>query len=678
MKKLFIAEKPSVATEFANALDIKVKRGNGYIEDENYIVTWCVGHLVTMSYPSSYDEKYKRWSLDTLPFLPNEFKYELIDGVKKQFFIVKDLLNRTDVSHIYICTDSGREGEYIYRLVDMMAGVKDKIRLRVWIDSQTREEILRGIKEAKDWSFYDNLGASAYLRAKEDYLMGINFSRLLTLKYGRNIANIMGLDKAVLSVGRVMTCVLGMVVRREREIRNFVKTPFYRVIVNIEENNFTIEAEYKAVEGSRYFNSSFLYKENGFKEEKTAKQFIVDLKEYLKNGGRAKVYKIENKKELKNPPLLYNLAELQNDCSKMFKISPDECLKLVQDLYEAKLVTYPRTDARVLSSAVAKEIAKNIKGLSSLTEFSKICEYIINGEKHKNISKTKYVNDKLITDHYAIIPTGSGISSFNRLSSLHKSIYNLICKRFLSVFLPAAEYKKYNLDIEIDGEHFFATYKVCINEGYLYLYRKKEDKIEDTEKDAAYEQDKDIDNKDFVEIISKIKKGKSLEVKDFAIKEGETSPPKRYSSGSMILAMENAGQLIEDEDLRATIKGSGIGTSATRAEILKKLFSIDYLKLNKKTQIISPSLFGEMVYEAVFLSIKQLLNPELTASWEKGLTYVWEGSISSEEYMLKLENFVSLRTNKVKNINNAYMLKEIYIGIKDLYKPEKKLKPKKE
>lgn len=678
MKKLFIAEKPSVATEFANALDIKVKRGNGYIEDENYIVTWCVGHLVTMSYPSSYDEKYKRWSLDTLPFLPNEFKYELIDGVKKQFFIVKDLLNRTDVSHIYICTDSGREGEYIYRLVDMMAGVKDKIRLRVWIDSQTREEILRGIKEAKDWSFYDNLGASAYLRAKEDYLMGINFSRLLTLKYGRNIANIMGLDKAVLSVGRVMTCVLGMVVRREREIRNFVKTPFYRVIVNIEENNFTIEAEYKAVEGSRYFNSSFLYKENGFKEEKTAKQFIVDLKEYLKNGGRAKVYKIENKKELKNPPLLYNLAELQNDCSKMFKISPDECLKVVQDLYEAKLVTYPRTDARVLSSAVAKEIAKNIKGLSSLTEFSKICEYIINGEKHKNISKSKYVNDKLITDHYAIIPTGSGISSLSRLSYLHKSIYNIICKRFLSVFLPSAEYKKYNLDIEIDGEHFFATYKVCINEGYLYLYRKKEDKIEDTEKDAAYEQDKDIDNKDFVEIISKIKKGKSLEVKDFAIKEGETSPPKRYSSGSMILAMENAGQLIEDEDLRATIKGSGIGTSATRAEILKKLFSIDYLKLNKKTQIISPSLFGEMVYEAVFLSIKQLLNPELTASWEKGLTYVWEGSISSEEYMLKLENFVSLRTNKVKNINNAYMLRDIYIGIKDLYKPEKKLKPKKE
>ena len=678
MKKLFIAEKPSVATEFANALDIKVKRGNGYIEDENYIVTWCVGHLVTMSYPSSYDEKYKRWSLDTLPFLPNEFKYELIDGVKKQFFIVKDLLNRTDISHIYICTDSGREGEYIYRLVDMMAGVKDKIRLRVWIDSQTREEILRGIKEAKDWSFYDNLGASAYLRAKEDYLMGINFSRLLTLKYGRNIANIMGLDKAVLSVGRVMTCVLGMVVRREREIRNFLKTPFYRVIVNIEENNFTIEAEYKAVEGSRYFNSSFLYKENGFKEEKTAKQFIVDLKEYLKNGGRAKVYKIENKKELKNPPLLYNLAELQNDCSKMFKISPDECLKVVQDLYEAKLVTYPRTDARVLSSAVAKEIAKNIKGLSSLTEFSKICEYIINGEKHKNISKTKYVNDKLITDHYAIIPTGSGISSLSRLSYLHKSIYNIICKRFLSVFLPTAEYKKYNLDIEIDGEHFFATYKVCINEGYLYLYRKKEDKIEDTEKDAVYEQDKDIDNKDFVEIISKIKKGKSLEVKDFAIKEGETSPPKRYSSGSMILAMENAGQLIEDEDLRATIKGSGIGTSATRAEILKKLFSIDYLKLNKKTQIISPSLFGEMVYEAVFLSIKQLLNPELTASWEKGLTYVWEGSISSEEYMLKLKNFVSLRTNKVKNINNAYMLKEIYIGIKDLYKPEKKLKPKKE
>lgn len=671
MKKLFIAEKPSVATEFANALGVKSKRGNGYIEDENYILTWCVGHLVTMSYPAVYDEKYKRWSLETLPFLPKKFKYEVIESVKKQFFIVKDLLTRADVSHIYICTDSGREGEYIYRLVDEMVGVKDKKRLRVWIDSQTKEEILRGIKEAKDWSEYDNIAASAYLRAKEDYLMGINFSRLLTLKYGQTIAALMGIDKAVLSVGRVMTCVLGMVVRREREIRDFVKTPFYRVLVNINEQNFDIEAEYKAVKGSKYFESHKLYKENGFKEEKSAKDLISSLEEYIKKGGKAKLAKIENKKEVKNPPLLYNLAELQNESSRLFKISPDECLKVVQDLYEAKMLTYPRTDARVLSSAVAKEISKNIKGLENLNEFSKVCEYILNGEKYKNLVKTKYVNDKLITDHYAIIPTAY-TNSLQKLSSLHQSIYKLVCKRFLSIFLPAAEYKKYTLDIEIDNEHFFATYKVCTNEGYLYLYRKKDENSKEKQIENKESSEKNIENKDFVEILSNLKKNKEMFVKDFSIKEGETSPPKRYSSGSMILAMENAGQLIEDEDLRASIKGSGIGTSATRAEILKKLVNIDYIKLNKKTQIISPSLFGEMVYEAVFLSIKHLLNPELTASWEKGLNYVWEGSISSDEYMLKLEDFVRLRTENVRKINNAYMLRDMYKHIKEAHKNKNK------
>lgn len=665
MKKLFIAEKPSVAAEFASALGMSAKRGNGFIEDDNYVITWCVGHLVTMSYPAAYDERYKSWSLETLPFLPKKFKYEIMPAVKKQFNIVKTLLNREDVSHIYICTDSGREGEYIYRLVDDMAGVRDKIRLRVWIDSQTKEEILRGIKEAKDWKEYDTLADSAYLRAKEDYLMGINFSRLLTLKYGSAIGSILKRERTVLSVGRVMTCVLGMVVRREREIRDFVKTPFYRVFVNLSKDGFNIEAEYKAVKASRYFESPLLYKENGFKDKNTAEAFIEDLKAYIAKGNRAKLAKTETKKEIKNPPLLYNLAELQNECSKMFKISPDKCLKTVQDLYEAKLVTYPRTDARVLSTAVAKEITKNIKGLSSLPEFTKVCEYIVTNEKYKNISKTKYVNDKLITDHYAIIPTGVTGAALQKADSLQKSVYNLICKRFLSIFLPPAEYKKYTLDIEIDKEHFFASYKLCVNEGYLYLYIKKENTDADENEESK---EQDISNPEFVKMLGELKKGAELEAQNFYIKEGETSPPKRYSSGSMILAMENAGQLIEDEELRATIKGSGIGTSATRAEILKKLVTIEYLNLNKKTQTVTPSLLGEMVYEAVFLSIKHLLNPELTASWEKGLTYVWEGSIKSDEYMQKLENFVAGRTQNVKNLNNAYVLRDAYEKIQKAYK----------
>ncbi len=663
MKKLFIAEKPSVAKEFANALNINNSFGRSYIEDENYVVTWCVGHLVTMSYPEKYDLKYKKWDLKTLPFFPLEFKYEIIEKVKEQFFLVKELLNRNDIDCIYICTDSGREGEYIYRLVDYMANVKNKQRLRVWIDSQTKEEIIRGIKEAKDWKNYDNLSSSAYLRAKEDYLIGINFSRLLTLKYGQTISKLLKSDNTVISAGRVMTCVLGMVVRREREIRAFVKVPYYKIIANIFEQNMEIELEYKAMEDSKYFNSPFLYKDNGFKEKEVALRFIEELKEYL-NHNRAKVFKMSNKKEIKNPPLLYNLAELQNECSKKFKISPDECLKIVQDLYEMKMLTYPRTDARVLSTAVSKEIVKNIKGIQNNPKYKKICSYIIEKDKYKALSKTKYVNDKLITDHYAIIPTGFMIANIDKLSLLHKNIYDIVVKRFLSIFLPCAEYKKYTLDIVLGKEHFIGNFKALINEGYLYLY--KDTNIENTN-DKNLEK-KNIDEKNLMESLSKFRKNKEVDIKEFLIKEGESSSPKRYSSGSMILAMENAGQLIEDEELRASIKGSGIGTSATRAEILKKLFNIKYLNLNKKTQTITPSLLGEMVYEAIFLSIKQLLNPDLSASWEKGLTYVWQGSVTEPEYMDKLGIFIKNKTHNLKLINNSYLLYEKYEKIKLFYK----------
>lgn len=663
MKKLFIAEKPSVANEFALALDINKAKGNGFIESDKYVFTWCVGHLVTMSYPEVYDERYKKWNLTDLPFLPEKFKYEVIKSVKKQFDIVESLLKRADIDTIYVCTDSGREGEYIYRLVDDMVKVDNKMKLRVWIDSQTKDEILRGIKEAKDLSAYDNLSSSAYLRAKEDYLMGINFSRLLSLKYASTISNLLGKDFVSLSVGRVMTCVLGMVVNREREIREFVKTPFYRLILNVKhkdfknidiykdnDNNF-IDAEFKAVESSRFFASPKLYKDTGFKEKKDAQNFSKDLEKYLKSN-QVILFKKEAKKEIKSPPLLYNLAELQNECAKIFKISPDETLKIVQDLYEAKLLTYPRTDARVLSSAVAKEIVKNIKGLNDIAEFREVVEYIINKEKYKSLIKTKYVNDKLITDHYAIIPTGAAILALSKFSKLHKDIYFLVAKRFLSIFLPNAEYKKYSLDFEVDKEHFISNFKVLENIGYLHLYKDKKDK--------EY-------SKEFIEFLAKLRKNEKFEFGEFLIKEGETSAPKRYNSGSIILAMENAGQLIEDEDLRATIKGSGIGTSATRAEILKKLFDKSYLSLNKKTQIISPSLFGELVYEAVFLSIKQLLNPKLSASWEKGLNYVADGSIETQEYMFKLEDFIKKRTSAVKNINNAYLLRDIYEKLKPYY-----------
>ena len=658
MKKLFIAEKPSVAAEFAKALKVPTGRKNGYLEGDSVIVTWCVGHLITMSYPEKYDEKFKRWSLDTLPFLPKEFKYEVIDGVKTQFDIVSKLLNREDVDTIYICTDSGREGEYIYRLVDMMAGVKDKVRKRVWIDSQTEEEIRRGIKDAKDWSYYDNLSAAAFLRAKEDYLMGINFSRILTLKYSRNVANFLKLDRAVLSVGRVMTCVVGMVVNREREIRNFVKTPFYKVLAKFENQGMFIDGEWKVNEKSKYFNSPMLYKDNGFREKIYAQKLIEHVEEIANENGReAEVLSNEKKKEVKNPPLLFNLAEAQNECSKRFKISPDETLKIIQELYEKKLVTYPRTDARVLSSAVAKEIDKNIRGLCKFPLLADFANDILNKGTYKNISKTKYVNDSQITDHYAIIPTGFG--NINSLGRLQMLIYELICRRFLAIFYPPAIYQKFAIKFGIGDEIFVTNTKVCIERGFLDVLSPLKEEGDD---------DGDSQKPEYINMISSLRKGSKLRLDSLSIKEGETVPPKRYSSGSIILAMENAGQLIEDEELRSQIKGSGIGTSATRADILKKLFAIKYLALNKKTQIITPTLFGEIVYEVVNCSISQLLNPELTASWEKGLTMVSNGDISSDEYMTKLERFVGIRCLNVKQLNNQYSLNAVFEKISKEYK----------
>lgn len=683
-KSLYIAEKPSVAREFANALKISARRSDGYMESAEAVVTWCVGHLVTMSYPEAYDPKYKRWSLATLPFIPKEFKYQIIPGVEKQFKIVSGLLNREDVDTIYICTDSGREGEYIYRLVDQMAGVKGKARKRVWIDSQTEEEILRGIREAKDWKAYDNLAASAYLRAKEDYLMGINFSRLLTLKYGPTISGYMKTDRTVLSVGRVMTCVLGMAVRREREIREFVKTPFYRVIGNFESRGMNFDGEWRSVEGSRYFRSPFLYKENGFKEREKAEELVALLQQEAPFAGI--LTKIERKKETKNPPLLYNLAELQNDCSKMFKISPDETLRVVQELYEKKLVTYPRTDARVLSTAVAKEIYKNIGGLKGFEPVGAFAAETMEQGRYKDLAKTRYVNDKQITDHYAIIPTGQ-TGALRSLPPLSLKVYEVIARRFLSIFYPPAIYRKYSLQLAVGPEQFFAGFRVMEEQGYLKVadvsaLKKRGGAAGATAKDGDQangaggeketkendEEVKNLDQPEFIAMLGALKKGMALPIAGLTIKEGETSPPKRYSSGSMILAMENAGQLIEDEELRAQIRGSGIGTSATRAEILKKLVNINYLNLNGKTQIITPTLLGELIFDVVNASIRQLLNAELTASWEKGLTYVSEGSITADEYMQKLNQFVAGRTSQVLQLNNQSQLRECFKQVGQYYK----------
>ena len=658
-KNLFIAEKPSVAKEFAKALKLNTSSKDGYLESAEAIITWCVGHLVTMSYPEVYDEKYRRWSLDTIPFIPSEFKYQVIDSVRKQFSIVSTLLNREDVSTIYVCTDSGREGEYIYRLVEQMAGVKGKKRLRVWIDSQTEEEILRGIREAKDLSEYDNLSDAAYLRAKEDYLMGINFSRVLTLKYGYRVKDYLKRDKAVISVGRVMTCVLGIVVNREREIRNFVKTPFYRVLAGFDLNGRKFTGEWKAVEGSKYFASPALYKENGFKERIYAEQLI----EFLGSDPDQKpvIDSIERKKENKNAPLLYNLAELQNDCSKYFKISPDQTLQIVQELYEKKMVTYPRTDARVLSTAVSKEIYKNISGLKNYVHGAPFASEILENGSYKGIAKTRYVNDKQITDHYAIIPTGQGLNNLNGLNPTAVKVYETIVRRFLSIFYPPAVYQKVSIVTAINGERFFSNFKVLSDEGYLKVmnysfFKKNEDSAEKKTPENSEENEELKCDEEFMQMLKTLKKGDALTLEGYEIKEGETSPPKRYNSGSIILTMENAGQFIEDDELRAQIKGSGIGTSATRAEILKKLVNIEYLALNKKTQIITPTLLGEMVYDVVDNSIRPLLNPALTASWEKGLTQVAEGQITSEEYMVKLDDFITRRTNIVKQLNNQNAL----------------------
>lgn len=659
-KSLYIAEKPSVAQEFAKALKQNMKRREGWLESDESVVTWCVGHLVTMSYPEVYDPKYKKWSLSTLPFLPETFLYEVIPNVKKQFDIVSGLLNRKDVDTIYVCTDSGREGEYIYRLVEQMAHVKGKKRKRVWIDSQTEEEILRGIREAKDLSAYDHLSDSAYLRAKEDYLMGINFSRILTLKYGNTIAGFLHKNYVVLSAGRVMTCVLGMVIRREREIREFVKTPFYRVIGKFAADQTRFEGEWKAVKGSRYEFSPKLYRENGFKTREAAQELVNDLKG---SGGTAKLVSVEKKKEKKNPPLLFNLAELQNECSRRFKISPDETLRIVQELYEKKLVTYPRTDARVLSTAVAKEIHKNLNGLSKYEPTAALLGYIAKERTHKGLEKTRYVNDSQITDHYAIIPTGQGLLALQAVSGTARQVYDLIVRRFLSIFYPPAVYQKMMLELEVGGEHFFSNFKILAEEGFY-----KVTGIPGTKKGKTDEEEESVPDSELFDWLQKLKKGDLVLAEDFEIREGETSPPKRYNSGSMILAMENAGQLIEDEELRAQIKGSGIGTSATRAEILKKLIHIKYLTLNKKTQVITPTLMGELIYDAVNHSIRSLLNPELTASWEKGLTLVANGEITSEEYMQKLEQFIAGRTNGVIGLNNQYQLKACYDKVSPYYK----------
>lgn len=679
-KSLFIAEKPSVAREFVSALKVNMRKFDGYMESEETIVTWCVGHLITMSYPHVYDEALRRWSFDTIPFIPKEFRYEVIESASKQFQIVSGLLNRQDVETIYVCTDSGREGEYIYRLVEQMAGVKGKKRLRVWIDSQTEEEILRGIREAKDLSAYDTLSDAAYLRAKEDYLMGINFSRVLTLKYGSHVNNYLKRDKGVISVGRVMTCVLGMIVNREREIRSFVKTPFYRVQGNFKLQDKEFSGEWKAVEGSGWYASPALYKENGFRAREDAEKLIGCLQE--EPVGDVRVEAIERKKENKNPPLLYNLAELQNDCSKLFKISPDETLRIVQELYERKMVTYPRTDARVLSTAVAKEIHKNISGLRNYAQTGEFAAEVLAGGTYKNIAKTRYVNDKQITDHYAIIPTGQGLNNLSGLPSVSAKVYELIVRRFLSIFYPAAVYQKFSLTVCVKEEKFFSNFKVLAEEGYLKVaassfkkdgpntLSKVREKADDTQKEEKEDGEEKCDA-ELVALLMKLKKGDLVTPGKYEIKEGETSPPKRYTSGSIILTMENAGQFIEDEELRAQIKGSGIGTSATRAEILKKLVHIEYLALNKKTQVLTPTQMGEMIYDVVESSLKPLLNPALTASWEKGLTQVAEGQITAEEYMGKLSDFVVRRTNIVKQMNNQGNLYAKFRNVEQYYSKNK-------
>lgn len=654
MKNLYIAEKPSVARQFADVLGVKGNAGNGYLESDTAVVTWCVGHLVTMSYPEVYDPNLKKWSLSTIPFIPTEYKYEVLPDTKKQFNIVAGLLTRDDIGCIYVATDSGREGEYIYRLVDSMAHVTGKEKRRVWIDSQTEEEILRGIREAKPLSEYDSLSDAAYLRAQEDYLMGINFSRALSLKFSNVVQRYLGMDRCVIAVGRVMTCVLGIIVKREREIREFVKTPFYRLVANVGEKGQTFDAEWKAVKGTKYFESPLLYKENGFKERPAAEQLLAELKA---GEPEAVVQAVERKKEKKQPPMLYNLAELQNDCSSLFKISPSDTLKIVQELYEKKLVTYPRTDARVLSTAVAKEIGRNISGLKNFQPVAEFAQGAMESGTYKGIAKTKYVNDKQITDHYAIIPTGQGFGALRSLAPTALKVYEIICRRFLSIFYPAAEYQKIAMTLSKNGEKLFANFKYLINDGYLKVAANSFSKKKD---DVKY-------SPEFIARLAKIKKGDKLSVQGIDIKEGETSPPKRYNSGSLILTMENAGQFIEDEALREQIKGAGIGTSATRDGIITKLEKNKYISLNKKTQIVTPTFLGEIIYDIVYYSINGLLRADLTASWEKGLEGVAEGQISKQEYTDKMTTFVTKYTNLVKQIQNQNGITGVFDKTKVFY-----------
>lgn len=654
MKNLYIAEKPSVARQFADVLGVKGNAGNGYLESDTAVVTWCVGHLVTMSYPEVYDPNLKKWSLSTIPFIPTEYKYEVLPDTKKQFNIVAGLLTRDDIGCIYVATDSGREGEYIYRLVDSMAHVTGKEKRRVWIDSQTEEEILRGIREAKPLSEYDSLSDAAYLRAQEDYLMGINFSRALSLKFSNVVQRYLGMDRCVIAVGRVMTCVLGIIVKREREIREFVKTPFYRLVANMGEEGQTFDAEWKAVKGTKYFESPLLYKENGFKERPAAEQLLAELKA---GEPEAVVQAVERKKEKKQPPMLYNLAELQNDCSSLFKISPSDTLKIVQELYEKKLVTYPRTDARVLSTAVAKEIGRNISGLKNFQPVAEFAQGAMESGTYKGIAKTKYVNDKQITDHYAIIPTGQGFGALRSLAPTALKVYEIICRRFLSIFYPAAEYQKIAMTLSKNGEKLFANFKYLISDGYLKVVANSFSKKKD---DVKY-------SPEFIARLAKIKKGDKLSVQGIDIKEGETSPPKRYNSGSLILTMENAGQFIEDEALREQIKGAGIGTSATRDGIITKLEKNKYISLNKKTQIVTPTFLGEIIYDIVYYSINGLLRADLTASWEKGLEGVAEGQISKQEYTDKMTTFVTKYTNLVKQIQNQNGITGVFDKTKVFY-----------
>lgn len=674
-KTVFIAEKPSVGKAFASALKIKAQNHNNqYLEGENTIITWCFGHLVTMSYPDAYDPNLKKWSFSTLPFIPDKYLYEVLESAKTQFEVVSNLLNREDVDTIYVCTDSGREGEYIYRLVEMQAGVSGKTRKRVWIDSQTDEEIIKGIKEAKDLSEYDALSDAAYLRAIEDYLMGINFSRALSLKYSQSIKDFLKVDKAVIAVGRVMTCVLGMVVKREREIRNFVKTPFYKVNANMTLNDDTVDgsfpAEFKAVKGSDYFESPLLYSEKGFKAREDAEAMIKALP------NEAKIKALSNKKENKNPSFLFNLTDLQAECAKLFKISPDQTLQAIQTLYERKLVTYPRTDARVLSSAVAKEISKNISGLKRYQICANLAEEVLNSGSYKNIAKTRYVDDSAITDHYAVIPTGQGFEALGSLDPTYQKVYEIIVRRFLAIFYPPAEYDKVSITLAANNESFFANFKVLTKEGFLKVMnnsfaKKKIDASEEetSEEDKAKEEEDIKVDAEFINKLNALKKGDILPVKSYEIKEGETSPPSRYNSGSLMKAMENAGQQIDDnEEFRAQLKGSGIGTPATRAGILEKLCNNGYLKNNKKTQIITPELLGEMIFDVVDNSIKPLLDPKLTASWEKGLTQVADGTTSSDEYKEKLYDYIKRRTDLVRNLNNQRYLFVKYQEASQFYK----------